>query len=80
VATPETEDAPLMIALHGTAHHVETLVRQYWRAQEAAELSREAQQFAGRRVSYFYEMRLIHIASASHPEIVVLAVFGDVPI
>ena len=55
VATPETEDTLLMIALHGTAHQVEKLVRQYRRAQEAAELSREAQQFAGRRVSYFYD-------------------------
>ena len=55
VATPETEDTLLMIALHGTAHHVETLVRQFRRMQEAAELSREAQQFAGRRVNYFYD-------------------------
>ena len=55
VATPQTEDTLLMIALHGTAHHVETLVRRYRRAQEAAELSREALQFNNRRVSYFYD-------------------------
>ncbi len=55
VATPETEDDLLMIALHGTASHVEKLVRQYRRAQDAAELGREAQQFATRSVRYFYD-------------------------
>ena len=55
IASPETEKTLLMIALHGTAHHVETIVRQYRRAQNAAELSREAQQFASRSVSYFYD-------------------------
>jgi hypothetical protein len=38
MATAETEDMLLMIALHGTAHHVETLVRLYRRAHEACEL------------------------------------------
>ena len=55
VATPETEDTLLMIALHGTASHVEKLVRQYRRAQDAAELTREALQFANRSVRYFYD-------------------------
>jgi hypothetical protein len=55
VATPLNEDILLMIAEYGTAHHVEKLVRQYRRAQEAAELDREAQQFAGRRVTYFHD-------------------------
>jgi hypothetical protein len=55
VASPDNEDTLLMIALHGTAHHVEKLVRHYRRAQEAAELSREAQQIALRKVSYFYD-------------------------
>ena len=55
VATPEIEEAFLMLALHGTAHHVEKLVRYYRRAQEAAELTREAQQFADRRATYFYD-------------------------
>src|ERR1700731_5275470 len=44
VACPATEEALLMIALHGTAHHVERLVHGYRRARQAAELSREAQQ------------------------------------
>jgi len=54
VASAATEDSLLMIALHGTAHHVETLVRGYRRAQEAEELSREAQQHANRSVSYSF--------------------------
>jgi hypothetical protein len=52
VACPATEETLLMIALHGTAFHVERLVQGYRRAQEAAELSREAQQHAARSVTY----------------------------
>ena len=55
VATVETEDMLLMIALHGTAHHVETLVRRYRRAQEACELGREALQYVNRAVNWFYD-------------------------
>ena len=55
VATAETEDFLLMIALHGTANHVENLVRHYRRAQQAEELSREERQQANRRVSYFFD-------------------------
>src|SRR5882757_7158946 len=44
-----------MIALHGTAYHVETTVRYFRRAQEAAELSREAQQESSRCVEYWYD-------------------------
>lgn len=54
VACPATEDNLLMIALHGTAHHVERLVSGYRRAMEAHELSREAQQHTNRGVSYCY--------------------------
>ncbi len=42
VATPDNEDYLLNIALHGTASHVEELVRGYRRALDAQELSREA--------------------------------------
>jgi hypothetical protein len=35
IACPATEETLLMIALHGTAHHVESLVRLYRRAREA---------------------------------------------
>ena len=55
MATPETEDMLLMIALHGTANHVETLVRLYRRAHEACELGREAIQYANRGVTWFYD-------------------------
>jgi hypothetical protein len=55
VACAATEDALLMIGLHGTAHHVETLVRGYRRAQEAEELSREARQHQNRSVTYGYD-------------------------
>lgn len=54
VACPTTEETFLMIALHGTAHHVERLVRGYRRAQDAEELSREAGQHANRSVSYSF--------------------------
>jgi hypothetical protein len=55
VACEATETTFLSIALHGTAHHVETIVRQYRRATEAAELSREAQQQAGRSITYHWD-------------------------
>src|SRR5688572_9979973 len=42
VATPGNEDYLLNIALHGTASHVESVVRGYRRALDAEELSREA--------------------------------------
>jgi hypothetical protein len=45
----------LNVALHGTAHHVETLVRQFRRVQEVEELSREARQYAQRRLTYFHD-------------------------
>jgi Domain of unknown function (DUF222) len=55
VACSQTEEYFLSIALHGTAAHVEKLVRHYRRAREAEELSREAQQHAARKVTYFYD-------------------------
>ena len=55
VACEATEDTFLMIALHGTAHHVERLVSGYRRAQEAEELSREARQHTNRHLSYSFD-------------------------
>ncbi|HEU4627228.1 MAG TPA: DUF222 domain-containing protein, partial [Steroidobacteraceae bacterium] len=55
IASAETEEYLLNIALHGTAHHVERVVRYFRRAKEAEELSREAQQQATRSVSYFWD-------------------------
>jgi hypothetical protein len=51
VASAETEDTLLMVAQHGTAAHVEKLVRAFRRSQEAEELSREARQQQSRCVS-----------------------------
>ena len=55
VVCAHTEEYFLSIALHGTAAHVEKLVRHYRRAKEAQELSREARQQAARSVTYFYD-------------------------
>jgi len=55
IACPETEDYLLMIAEHGTAQHVEKLVRAYRRCQDAEELSREARQQQNRCVSWRYD-------------------------
>jgi hypothetical protein len=44
-----------MIAEHGTAQHVEKLVRAYRRCQDAEELSREARQQQSRCVSFRYD-------------------------
>jgi uncharacterized protein DUF222/HNH endonuclease len=54
VATPENEHYFVGIALHGTAHHVETLVRAYRRSEEQ-ELSREHQQQLHREVRYYWD-------------------------
>jgi len=55
VASPETEDTLLMIAQHGSAHHVETVVRHFRRAKEAQELTREQEQQANRALSYHFD-------------------------
>ncbi len=55
VATPAIEDVLLNVALNGTTHHVETLVRQFRRVQEVEELSREARQYSGRGLTYFHD-------------------------
>jgi len=44
-----------MVAEHGTAAHVEKLVRAYRRCQEAEELSREQRQQQSRKVSFRYD-------------------------
>jgi Domain of unknown function (DUF222)/HNH endonuclease len=54
VANEATEEYFLDIALHGTASHVEKLVRGYRRAREAEEMSREARQQACRSLRYYY--------------------------
>jgi hypothetical protein len=55
VACPATEDYFLTIAIHGTAQHVERLVRYFRHAKESEELTRESQQQANRSLAYFYD-------------------------
>jgi hypothetical protein len=55
IGSAENEDYLLMIAEHGTAAHVERLVRAYRRCQEAEELSREARQQQARAVTFRYD-------------------------
>src|SRR5512141_1092247 len=55
VANAANEEFLLMIGLHGTASHVEKLVRQYRRVQEAEQLSREERQQERRSVSYYFD-------------------------
>jgi hypothetical protein len=55
VANVANEEFMLMIGLHGTASHVEKLVRQYRRVQEVEQLSREERQQARRSVSYHFD-------------------------
>jgi hypothetical protein len=55
VADAATEEYLLMIAIHGTAQHVERLVRYYRRAQESEEVSREVQQQTNRSLQYWFD-------------------------
>jgi hypothetical protein len=55
IACGTTEDSLLMIALHGTAHHVERLVRHYRQVEHAEELAREARQEEKCRLSCWYD-------------------------
>jgi len=55
VATPATEDALLNVALHGTATHVERLVRKYRRAQDAEAAAMAEAQHARRFFGFAQE-------------------------
>lgn len=55
IATADNEAELLVAARDATAHHVESLVRQYRRTQEVAELTREARQFAKRQLRYSFD-------------------------
>jgi len=55
IAKPANEAFLVQIGLHGTAHHVEELVRKYRRVLQVEELSREARQQANRSVRYAYD-------------------------
>jgi Domain of unknown function (DUF222)/HNH endonuclease len=55
IACANTEEGLLMIALHGTAHHVETLVRHYRRAEQVEQLAREQRQERNCRFSCWHD-------------------------
>jgi Domain of unknown function (DUF222)/HNH endonuclease len=55
LADSATEAYFLNIALHGTGHHVEKLVRVYRRAKESEALSKEAQQQASRSLTWYQD-------------------------
>jgi uncharacterized protein DUF222/HNH endonuclease len=55
IGAAHNEDYLLSIAEHGTAAHVERLVRAYRRCQEAEELSREQRQQESRRVTFRHD-------------------------
>jgi len=55
IATPENEDYLMMIARHGTAAHVEALVRKYRQVERHAERSRAGRQQARREVYWYYD-------------------------
>jgi hypothetical protein len=55
VATPENEDFLLHIARHGTAYHVETLVRKYRRLQTQREVDTANAVHIRRELTYYWD-------------------------
>lgn len=55
VATPENEGFLMNIARHGTAHHVETVVRGYRRAHQLNDVKSANLQFRSRSFNYHYD-------------------------
>ncbi len=55
VATEATEEVLLNVALHGTAEHVEELVRKFRQVQEVEELSKVERQYAHRSLHHFFD-------------------------
>ncbi len=55
IATPANEDDLLNIALHGTAHHMETLVRRMRYCERAEQLQQANKRDAARSVSWHYD-------------------------
>ncbi len=55
IATPETEDALLNVAVHGTAHHVERLVGKYRSVERREAAARAGGQYALRGVEYRWD-------------------------
>jgi Domain of unknown function (DUF222)/HNH endonuclease len=55
IATEENEEYLLAIAKHGTAHHVEQLVRKYRHAKRLQDVDRARAQHDGRHLTYFFD-------------------------
>ncbi len=55
LATPENESKLLNIALYGTAHHIESLVRRYRRARRAEEAACSEELHRNRYLRFYYE-------------------------
>ena len=55
VATPQNEDYLMMIADHGTAHHVERLVRNYRKVKRSEALERDNQHHALRELNWYID-------------------------
>ena len=55
IADADNEDYLLMIAEHGTAYHVETLVAKYRRCKRLEDVEQANRQHAERRVSYHFD-------------------------
>ena len=55
IADETNEDYLLMIAKHGTAHHVEKLVSKYRTAKRVPDASSANEQYRGREVSHYYD-------------------------
>lgn len=53
VATPRNEGTLLIVALHGTADHVDKMVRNYRRGQRLAALHAENRRHALRELSWY---------------------------
>ncbi|WP_116811528.1 HNH endonuclease signature motif containing protein [Steroidobacter cummioxidans] len=67
VACPNTESTLLNYAIHGTAAHVERIVRDFRRCKEAEELSRDAQQHANRKLNWFHDEEGMLVIKARLP-------------
>lgn len=67
VATPATESVLLNVALHGTAEHVERLVRKYRWTQRRDADRHALQQHVGRGLHYFYDEAGMFVVRARLP-------------
>src|SRR5690606_17373669 len=54
-ATPENEQMLLQVALHGTAQHVEQLVRKYRRAETLSDDRRDQSRYLARELTCFFD-------------------------